>query len=320
MTLISTITLSPAVDISSEADLVRPTHKIRTSAERYDPGGGGINVARVIGRLGGDVEAVFLAGGATGSLLDELLGREGVRRRSIQITEPTRISFAVYERETGLEYRFVPGGPVVDAAALEACLAYVRSNDSSYVVASGSLPRGAPSDILARIAGIVTERGGRFVLDSSGDGLRATLATSPVFMVKPSRGELEQLVGHALDEQGIRETATDLVQRGAASLVVVSMGSEGVLLASAERVLRVPALHVPVRSAIGAGDSFLGAMTLALARGEPVEAAVRLGIAAGAAAVLRPGTQLCRPEDVQRLLGQLCLATRQPEFDCGQEA
>ena len=306
MAAILTVTLNPTVDMSSEADLVRPTHKVRTFNERYDAGGGGINVARVVTTLGGEAEALFLAGGVTGALLDDLLARDRIRRRKFPINAPTRISFAVYERETSQEYRFVPSGPMVEPQELEGCLEFLRADRSPYVVASGSLPRGVPADSLAEMADIAAARGARFVLDSSGDGLRVTLDRSRVFLVKPSRGELEYLVGHELDEQGIREAAADLVRRGKATFVAVTMGAEGALLASAEHLIRVPALHVPVRSAVGAGDSFLAAMTFALSEGRRPEDALRFGLAAGAAAVLTPGTQLCRREDVLRLYSEAC--------------
>lgn len=304
MAPILTITLNPTIDIASEADLVRPTHKVRTFDERQDPGGGGINVARVLAELGGETEALFLAGSATGALLDDLLEQAHIPRRSYQIAEPTRISFTVHERQTGLEYRFVASGPMVSPAELEPCLSFLRAAENSWVVASGSLPRGAAPDTLAGMADIVTARGARFVLDSSGDGLAFALRRSRVFLVKPSRGELEQFVGHQLDEKGIREAAVALVHCGAAELVAVTLGAEGALLASASGAIRMPALHVPVRSAVGAGDSFLGAMTFALAKGWTPDEALRLGVAAGAAAVLTPGTNLCRREDVLRLYAE----------------
>lgn len=305
MAVILTVTLNPTIDIASEADLVRPTHKVRTFDERYDPGGGGINVARVTMALGGRAEALFLAGGVTGALLRDLLDRAGIPNRSFPIAEPTRISFTVHERQSGCEYRFVASGPMVGAAEIEPCLALLRGADSPWVVASGSLPRGAPPDILARMADIAAARGVRFVLDSSGEGLALALTRSRVFLVKPSRGELEQFVGKALDERGIRETAAALVHQGKAELVAVTLGAEGALLASAEGIVRMPALHVPVRSAVGAGDCFLGAMTYALSEGKPPEEALRFGVAAGAAAVLTPGTALCRQEDVLRLYAEV---------------
>ena len=301
MTSILTITLNPSVDFFSEAELVRPVRKIRTLNERRDPGGGGVNVARIVTALGGQAEAVFLAGGATGMLLDTLLGREGIPRRPLPVAADTRIAFTVFERSSGLDYRFVPTGFAVREEELRPCLDAVEAHRGGYVVASGSLPQGAPPDILARMADIAAARGARFVLDSSGEGLRVTLEKSRVFLVKPSIGELEQLVGRKLDEDGMRAAAAELVSRGAAEIVAVTMGAEGAFLATASGTLRVAAPRVTVRSAVGAGDSFVGAMVWALAHDWALEGAFRLGIAAGAAAVTTPGTQLCSGEDIRNL-------------------
>ncbi len=300
MPVVLTLALNPAIDVSSEAETVRTSHKVRTRNETYDPGGGGINVARVITELGGDVEVLCLAGGVSGSLLEELLERDQVRRRLVRIEGNTRISFTVHETRTGLEYRFVASGPVLKASELEACLEAVRTTDYRYLVASGSLPVGAPPDYFAQIGRIVAERGARFVLDSSGDGLGKTLGGAPVFLVKPSLSELETLVGHALEGMAIEDAAFDLVRRGIAEIVAVSIGSEGAVFATREGAWRVPAIEVEARSTVGAGDSFVGALTFALAEGRRLEDAAMLGIAAGAAAVLRPGTKLCSRENVLR--------------------
>ncbi|WP_159592380.1 1-phosphofructokinase family hexose kinase [Chelativorans xinjiangense] len=301
MSSILTVTLNPTIDLFGEVEVVRPIRKMRMSEQQYDPGGGGINVARVIIEIGGDAETVFLGGGATGAWLDALLARDGIQRRMVPIVGETRVAFAVQERGSGFDYRFVPPGPAVSAEEAETCLDIVRARQAGYVVASGSLPADTPPDIYARMAQIVVEKGGRFVLDSSGEGLCVTLERSRVFLVKPSLGELGQLVGHELDEQGAREAAVGLVKRGAAEMVAVTMGAQGALLATADEVLRMPTPRVKVRSAIGAGDSFLGAMVWALSSGWAVKGAFHLGIAAGAAAVLTPGTKLCRREDIRAL-------------------
>lgn len=304
MTQILTITLNPTVDISSQADVVRPTRKTRTLNTRYDPGGGGINVARVIATLGGDAEAIFLAGGEMSMLLDRLLGEEGIRRRLFPITGQTRIGFVVQEQTTGLEYRFVAEGPAVQPGELQPCLEAAISHAGSYVIASGSLPAGVPGDTYVRIADAALSRGARFVLDSSGTGLQTTLEKSRVFLVKPSLGELEKLVGEKLNEEGVRRAAADIVARGAAEIVAVTMGADGALMATSSGILRVPAIPVRVRSAVGAGDSFLGAMTWSLSEGKSPEEAFRLGVAAGAAKVMTPGTKLCKRSDVFDLLSK----------------
>lgn len=301
MTGILTITLNPTVDISSDADMVRPTFKIRTTNQKHHPGGGGINVARVIKELGGSAEALYLSGGATGVLLDECIARTALKTHRIQIGGATRIAFMVQDNRTGLEYRFVPEGPVVNANELEAAIALVEQFEGDYIVVSGSLPPGLPDDTYSKIAMIAKEKNARFILDTSGEPLRDTLTSCDVFLVKPSLGELEKLTGGKLDEEGAKSAALQLVRAGNARNVVVSMGREGAFLANDQGVQRLPATHVKVQSAVGAGDSFVGAMVHALATGISMDLAFRLGIAAGAAAAMTSGTQLCRRKDVETL-------------------
>lgn len=302
MTAIATLTLNPTIDGSSEAETVRHTHKVRTANERFDPGGGGINVARVLARLGSDVEAVYLAGGVTGPVLGGLLDRVSIPRRCVEIAGDTRISLAVHERETGKEYRFVPAGPELTFEERQRCLDAVSQLSCSWLVVSGSLPRGVPDNFYAEIIDIAQTRNMRLVLDTSGPALKAALARGGVYLVKPSLGEMEQLVGTPLrDPELIITEARRLVETGGAEVIAVTMGHQGAVLAHAGGVLTLPALAVEVRSAVGAGDSFVAAMTHGLATGRSIEDAFRLGIVAGTAAVMTPGTDLCRREDVERL-------------------
>lgn len=306
MNPIVTLTLNPSIDEASEAEVVRPIHKVRTSNERYDPGGGGINVSRVMRELGGPTFALYLAGGATGAVLDGLLAKAGVPGRRIAIQDNTRVSHTVFERTTGLEYRFVPEGPEVQASEWQDCLTALREIECDYLVASGSLPRGMPKDFYAQVASVARLNGTRFVLDTSGAALREALAGGGLHLVKPSLGEFEQLVGRELKEPAAQEAAAlDFVRNGCAEFLAVTMGHEGALLAHAGGVFRLPALKVDVRSAVGAGDSFVAAVTLALARGAGIEEAFRWGVAAGTAAVLTPGTELCKRADVERLFATI---------------
>ena len=305
MKTIVTLTLNPSIDGSAEADLVRPVHKIRTSDERYDPGGGGINVARVIRELGGPALAMYLAGGATGSVLDDLLETALIAHRRIPIEDHTRISHAVFERSSGEEYRFVPAGPLVMEWEWRAILEALEDIDCEYLVASGSLPRAVPDDFYETVAALAHRKGIRLVLDTSGSALRAGLVRG-VHLVKPSLGELEALVGRRLADGAAQEAAArELIDAGSAEMVALTLGRDGALLVTAQAALRQPALDVVAKSAVGAGDSFVAAMTLALAQGRDEQDAFEYGMAAGAAAVLSPGTGLCRREDVERLYGEL---------------
>jgi 6-phosphofructokinase 2 len=260
----------------------------------------------VIQRLGGSVRAVYLAGGATGGVLDSLLDRDGIARTRIDIADHTRISQAVHETETGLEYRFVPDGPLVSEAEWQRALETMAGAECDYLVISGSLPRGVPADFYARIMRSVRRKDCRVILDTSGPALRATLEGGGVFLVKPSRGELEQYAGQPLaDDDALAETAKEIVRTGFARHVAVTLGHLGALLVSDGQQLRLPAVEVEVRSAVGAGDSFVGALTHALAAGQSLEHAFRLGLAAGGAAVMSPGTGLCQRHDVEALFGRI---------------
>lgn len=302
---IVTLTLNPTIDSASEAERVRPTHKIRTRNERYYPGGGGINVARVIASLGGAALPVYLAGGPTGALLSDLLRLRGFATTVVPIAGNTRISHAVFESATGLEYRFVAEGPEVGPAEWLRCVTAVHALDFDWLVASGSLPRGMPVEVYGELAAIAAERGARFVLDTSGPALAAAVAAGGVHLLKPSLGELASLVGRPLETVAEQEAAALEVVAGGVRIVALTMGHHGALLAHAGgvRLVRPPA--VEARSTTGAGDSFLAALVLALAEGRAIDDAFRLGVAAGSAAVLTPGTELCDPADVLRLEAEL---------------
>ena len=301
-----TLTLNPALDIACTAARVVHTHKVHTKDDHLDAGGGGINVARVIHELGGNTQAVMMGGGVTGALIEDMLDTAGVPHRNIPISGTTRICFNVSEAATGLEYRFVQEGPDVTDADWHRMLDVVATIECDWLIASGSLEHGMPVDIYARVAACARRRGQRFALDTSGPPLRAALG-SGITLMKPSLGELETLVGRSLpDPTAQAAEAQALVHAGAAELVAVTLGEDGALLASRGGVIRMAAMPCDVRSAVGAGDSFTAAMTLALARGDNLATALRWGVAAGTAAVVCSGTARIHRVDVetqyQRLL------------------
>ncbi len=282
---ILTLTLNPAVDTAFEADHVEPTHKTRTYNETHDPGGGGVNVARVLRAFEVDTCAIVLAGGVTGAFLLELLHGYDIPCRPIPIAGTTRISTTVHDRTTGLEYRFVPEGPIVRESELAAAIAALDSEPGDWIVLSGSLPRGLPTDTYARIAHRESARGRHVVLDTSGDALAAALGHG-LALIKPSLRELQQLVGN----RPPAEAAAELVRTGGAERVAVTLGAEGAIIATAAGIFQHPAVPVTARGSVGAGDSFLAAMTLAFATGSDANDALLWGLAAGAAAVSQTGT------------------------------
>jgi 6-phosphofructokinase 2 len=297
MTILA-VALNPSVDVSSDAARVLPTRKVRTHNQRRHAGGGGVNVARVVAMLGERPQLLMMIGGETGALMMDALDGVPIDVTAVKTAEPTRLAFMVYEEETGLEYRFVPDGPAVTSEEIEAAMDVVRAFKGEFLVLSGSLPRNAPDYTYARMATVAAGNGVKVVLDTSGNALLTTLKQSKLFLVKPSLSELETIAGKKLDERGIAETARHVVDQGWAEYVTVTLGRSGALLVGRDVNLRLPAIHVPVRSAVGAGDSFLAALVWKLEEGAPIEEAFRFGLAAGAAAAITSGTELCLREDV----------------------
>jgi len=287
---IVTLTLNPAVDLGSVATKIEPTRKIRTRNEHLDAGGGGINVARVVHVLGGDALALILVGGPTGALIQDLLREANVPHQALAMAGRTRISLNVHEESTGQEYRFVPEGPEVTETEWQDALATLESVQGDWLVASGSLPRGVPTDIYARIGDLARRHGMRYVLDSSGPALKAALGHG-IALMKPSLGELRELVGRDLPTRAEQEhEAMALVRAGAAERIAVSLGRHGAFLATRDGIVHMPAIEGPVLSAVGAGDAFLAGMVLSLSRGEPDRDALAWGIAVAATAVASLGT------------------------------
>jgi 6-phosphofructokinase 2 len=307
MTDIVTITLNPAVDLSTTVDRIQPVAKLRGQSQRRDPGGGGINVARVIRRLGGEARAIYPVGGAIGSLLRQLLDQEGVASQTWTIAGETREDFFVDEIATGKQYRFILPGPQLNAFEWQECLKLVSALDPfpRHLVASGSLPEGVPDDFYARAARIARQRGAGFVLDTSGPALAAAVAEG-VDLIKPNLREMRELSGSEPSDAYEWEAAAEaLVAGGKVATVALTMGHLGAALVTRNEVLRAPPIPITPRSAVGAGDSFLAALIWRLSSGASREDAFRLAVAAGAAALIHPGTELCRIDDVERLAAEV---------------
>jgi len=315
---VATLTMNPTIDVSYDVERVRHTHKMRTDNEWYAPGGGGINVARVLSRLGTPSRCIYTAGGATGPALDGLIDRHQLARTRIPIEGPTRVASAVLERETGKEYRFTPQGPHLGEDECRACLAALEEVECGTLVLSGSLPPGVPDDFYAHATALMRKRGVAVVLDSSGKALASGIEGGGLLLVKPSQGELAAFVGRPLENlEAIGAAAMAIVEAGRAQLVAVTMGHEGAVLARKSGPLLLPALKIEAASAVGAGDSFVAGMVHALVNGHDELEAFRWGIAAGSAAVLRAGTDLARPDDIKRLLEQVGAPVAHEEVEAG---
>jgi 6-phosphofructokinase 2 len=299
---IATLTLNPALDESTSIPRLEPDRKLRCSPSVFHPGGGGINVARTIVELGGRAVAIFPCGGPAGHRLEELLRAESVETMAVPIGHSIRENLNVRDEGTGSQYRFCKPGPALKREEWRACLEAIESLSSlEYLVLSGSLPPGVPSDLYRRISERAKRRGVRVLLDASGEALEKG-AGPDVYLLKTSLSEFETLVGECAPTSERRiELARRLISTGRCAVLVLTLGAGGALWVSSTESGVVPAVDVTVVSVVGAGDSLLGGLVWRLAGGASLREAISFGVVAGGAAVMNPGTELCRRADVERL-------------------
>lgn len=301
MQKIVTLTMNPTIDKSTSVDSVASEIKLRCRPPSFDPGGGGVNVSRAMKKLGGDSVAIYTQGGGPGQMLFDLLAAEDIQQHTVGIANYTRENLTVFEESTTLQYRFGMPGPDISEAEQEACLDAVVEERGDLIVASGSLTPNMPADFYARLADRIDDTGGKLIVDTSGEAL-AAVANKHVFLMKPNLRELELLTGEQFtSEARLKETAQDYIRNGLAEVLIISMGAGGAALVTEDDFVEMRPPVVPIRSKVGAGDSMVGGIVLALALGRDLRDAMRFGIAAGSAAVMTPGTQLCRAEDVEQI-------------------
>ncbi len=297
-----TLTLNPALDVSSSVDAVVPTHKLRCDPPTAEPGGGGINVARVCQRFGVSVGCVTTAGGPSGARLVELLASEGLNAHVVDIDADTRQSFAIFESSTGQEFRFVFPGPALTTSVVDRCVERVveLAAHASVVVVSGSIPGDGDLGLTRQLVDRLPQA--KVVVDSAGPALRDALQ-SGCYLAKPSARELAVLAGRPLPtEADIAAAAVEIMAAANLEHLVVSLGPGGAFGVSADgSTLRVRAPAVEVKSTVGAGDAMVAGISIALSRGHAIGAAVASGVAYGTAAVITAGSQLCSAADVDRL-------------------
>lgn len=302
MNKIVTVTFSPAIDKSTTIPELLPEKKLSCTNPVYQPGGGGINVARAASRLGGDVAAVYLAGGYTGNNFNELLEKEHIESIVTHTNAPTRENMVVFDNKSGLQYRFGMPGPEISTSEWKQCLSSIESiPQMGFIVASGSLPPGIPETVFGDLAAIANQKRAKYVVDTSGEALRHAVSAG-VYLIKPNLRELSALTGRELSsEDEIIAAARSLIKNGGCEVIVVSLGAGGALLVTASEDLKMTSPTVKVKSTVGAGDSMVAGIITRLSKGGDLIQAFKYGVASGTAATLNAGTELCHPDDVETL-------------------
>ena len=303
MPKIITITFSPSIDKSASVKKLVPEKKMHCSASKSEPGGGGINVARVIHTLGGNVRAVFPSGGITGAHLNQLLKNEKIAFETVQCKNETRENFAILDESSKKQYRFgMPANELFENEWLE-CLKIIENQKNvDFIVASGSLPLGVPLDIYAQLSKIAKKCNSKFIVDTSGDALKDAVDEG-VYLLKPNLEELGLLLGTTnLKINDVEAAAKELISKNNCEIIVTSLGSKGAILITKDQTYTVMAPKVELKSTIGAGDSMVAGIVFGLSEGKSLEKSLKYGVACGTATTMNLGSQLCKIEDVEMLL------------------
>ena len=302
MEKVLTITLNPAIDVSTNIPALLPEKKLRCSAPVFEPGGGGVNVSRVLHHMGYPSTAMFMAGGHTGQFFKNLVEKEGIETLVVPVEGSTRQNLIVHDASNDLQYRFGMPGPAVQEREWRNCLQMLKeATGFAYTVISGSNPTGVSPDFYAEAADIVKAKQSKLILDTSGDALKFALQEG-VYLAKPNLGELSHLAGvDELDAHSVVEAARAVINKGNSEVLVVSMGAAGAMLITAKEHYHEPAPAIKIKSTVGAGDSMVAGLIIGMQKKLPLREVLKYGVAAGTAATIDAGSGLSTKENIEKI-------------------
>jgi len=323
---IYTITPNPALDLSGHVDGIRPNEKNYVRKSRKDPGGNGINAARIAHRLGARVTALGFCGGAVGEEIKEFLDAEGVKHDFVAIAEEVRTNVSVTDDRTQLQTRLTFPGPRVRKSEQSQLLQQVKKLKApALLMLGGSLPENCPEEFYGRLIRAAAGSKIDVVADLPAKFLKPILKSLPsnLILIKPNQAELEEVVGRKLSNlKSIGRAAREL--SALVPIVCVSLAEQGAIVAINARSWHFVAPKIHARGTVGAGDSMVGAILTRLARSRTVGSAFhrlhrqtgdelpavlaeafRWGLAAGAATAEVEGTAMARPQRIAALVGRI---------------
>ncbi len=322
--MIGAITLNPSIDQHILIKKLIKDDAIRAISIHRDPGGKGINVARVLTELGGTVKAYGIVGGCAGYMLRDLMDKSNVSFEFIEILDETRINIIITDKSDHSQTRISAAGPNAqweDVNKLFSLLKELKPFPKFWAL-GGSLPPGLPPDTFKRIIALLNHKGAKCVLDADGEALSLGIESYP-FLIKPNEYELSRLINKSLNSEDEIIKAAELLSHKA-EYVLVSLGPKGAILARKGVLLKAITPSVEVKSKVGAGDSLIAGLLLKLEEVASMEEAFIFGVACGTAAVLTEGTKLCSLENVNKIypkvkLVNLCSKTKVKDLVCGME-
>lgn len=277
--MILTISANPAIDRVYFVDSFQMGKIHRPLHTAYTAGGKGLNVARVARILGAEVAAMGFVGGYNGEFIKAEVEKLGISSRFTPIAGETRICINIADR-SGRSGELLEPGPTIAESEAAQFLGEFRETISAYdvICASGSLPKGLDGEFYCRLVRLAREAGKKMIVDTSGKALEDVIRAKP-YMVKPNRDELAKLLGAQTD---VRDALRALHAQGI-EVPLVTLGSSGAMAYIGGRFYRYTTPDIPVKNAVGSGDSTIAGIAVGLERGLAVRDAVRLGMAAGTA-------------------------------------
>lgn len=304
--MIATVTLNPSLDKTLTVHGLVIDEVNRWTTFRRDPGGKGINVSRVIHELGGRTIAYSFTGGVDGEIMERLLRKQKVPFDFIPVRQAIRGNIIITDIKTRQQTRIDAPGPYILTTELQKLRDKIKNTEPKpdFIVFAGSIPPGIPDDSYRELIAEAKARGIKTALDTEGIWLKEGIKAKPN-LIKPNVREAEQLLDIELkNERAIIKAIHHFLDWGI-EVAVISRGKDGLIAGNKGQVIKAVPPQIKVRSTVGAGDSALAGLVLKLSQGTSLEEACRLAVAAGTAATLTPGTQLCRHRDVEKLLPQV---------------
>jgi len=303
MKKIIALTVNTAIDKRTTVEGIKPDSKLRCTVPLYEPGGGGINVSRVLNELGGTSLCMYLAGGPTGIHLRDMLVALDILQQVIPMDGWVRENISVTDTTNNQQFRFGMPGPMINESEWQNALGHLEALllEGDVLVASGSLCPGMPIDFFAQVSEIAQKKLANYILDTSGEPLLRG-AQAGAYLLKPNLGELATLCGvETITFLELESTAKTFLEKNPCEVLIVSLGAQGAMMVTGETVEYINAPIVYQKSTIGAGDSMIAGIVFALAQGKSLSEMARFGVACGTAATMTEGTQLCRKKDAEEL-------------------
>jgi 1-phosphofructokinase family hexose kinase len=304
--MILSVTVNPSVDRTLFVDSLKPNDANRVTRAEMDAGGKGINAARIVAELGEQVVATGFLGGRTGKFVLHVLNEESVESDFVRVDAETRLNISIEDGSERPPTTFNEAGGAINDSQIKALIAKLDTYlaRTAFVTAGGSVQPGIPPNFYARL--IRATGGVKTVIDADGELLKSAIEARP-FLVKPNADEASRLLSKDVNTLESGLAAAREIRKMGAEIAIVSMGGKGAALASQDGDLIAKPPEIDTNSTIGAGDSMIGGFLVGLRRSEGIEAAFRLGTAAGAATAVTSGSEIGRKHVIESLLPKVII-------------